>query len=262
MAKAYAEQGDPYVAETNLQKVKALLPQLLLKPEQDPIGSFKRGVRLNDEQATVIRKIWALGPDEIDLGRQVPGQLPKSRIQTLISLAATKADSQHRALDSQGRGWANMAGLMDERFNQIRLAAGRQVSSKPFSGIQVRRSKLEETYGQPGQWANELRTEAYEVGCCTLVSLSPGGGGSSGHAIVVHRREADSYDFFDPNYGVFRMNLANLRNCFQHLFWAPFFTNNEPHGNLAVYRRPDTPDGSPDSPWTKMSYTIFERAAG
>jgi len=261
MANAYAQQGSNYVAQTNLQKVTALLPVLLNQPEQGAIGDFEKGIRLTRPQAELILEVWKLKKTEIDLGLQVPGQLTKQLIQQLIDDAKTREDSQHRALDSKGRGWANMAAVMDAEFREIRIGQGRQVSAKPFSGIQVHRSAMQKDFGEPGEWAYVLRTEAYELNCCTLVSLSPGGGGS-GHAVAVHQREADSYDFFDPNFGVFRMSLENLRGCFQHLFWSPKFTDKAPHGNLAVYRRPSSPDASPDSPWTKMAYTIFKRAVG
>lgn len=215
---------------------------------------------MTDEEAMVLDSLWVFDNTRIDLSKVVAGQFPKSHIQRLIQQAATRAESQNQARAGGGRSWSNMAQVMDARFNALRGDQGRQATKKPFGGIRVKKSKDVTSYTEEGYWARELRTEAYDIGCCTLITLYPLTGG--GHAVAVFKRLNDTYDFFDPNYGVFRMSLDNLRGCFQHLFWSSLYTVNPPtdHSQLAVYRRPNSPDGSPDARWLKMGYTVFERA--
>lgn len=260
MALAFREQGKPYVSETELQKVKAFLPQLLNLPEHPAAGPYDRGVRPTRQQAEMLLKFWTLGRDEIDLTLVVPAQLSKERVREVIALAQTRRDQQHEALSADGREWGNMAQLMDARFRQIRAGEGRQVSNRPFSGIRVLRSKTQQAYSSAGHWRAALSREGYSLGCCTLLSLAPRAG--SGHAVAVYQRGADSFDFFDPNYGAFRMTADNLDSCFQHLFQAPYFPSpaGTLDGTLPVYRRRDSPDGRPDGEWVQMAYTIFERA--
>lgn len=257
MAKGYAEQAATYVGQTNMESVQPLLARLLATQEID-IEGLPRGVPVSKSELGLLRKVWKIPDKQVDLGYEPAATVTHAQIRGFI---ADKDDSQHRARDAGGRSWSNMAATLDERFNQIRVAEGRQVSSKPFSGMKVRSSYPTRNFDRASQWAYVLDNEGYEQDCCTLISISPGGGGS-GHAVAVHQKTPVSFDFFDPNFGTYRMTKENLGFCFQHLFWTPYFEAPEGtlDGDKAIYQRRDSPDASPDSPWTKMGYTIFERA--
>ena len=84
-------------------------------------------------------------------------------------------------------------------------------------------------------------------------------GGGTGHAVAAHQTGNDTYNFFDPNFGIYRYDLTNLMHCLQHLFWTPY-CRAEPgtlDGDKAVYMRRDRESDPPSPAWNKVAYTVF-----
>lgn len=263
MGIAYKEQAPTYVKETNLQQAVKFLAVLKNGAEETYKinGVSRTGVPIPTNQAKVLLELWELAAD-LNPTKSPAGVLSKARLSSLHAAALTRVDPQRTARVASGRDWSNLAGQLDDEFKTLRLAAGRQVTKKSFSSVQVLRSSTQKQYGSAGAWSGELEANGFERDCCTILSFSHSGGGG-GHAVAVHVT-GQHYHFFDPNFGTFKYTLENLMNALQHLFWAPYFSA-EPgstvlDANKAVYLRRDTVGQAMPAPMNDVGYTIFERA--
>lgn len=116
--------------------------------------------------------------------------------------------------------FSSAAGGLDRAFDRSRTEAERETSKKRFSSLRIADSKRA-TYSTPGTWMHSL-LNAGSPGTCTEAGFNRDG--QSGHAVAFWRRRAssdcaDSFYFFDPNYGVFSYKKGGLQQALQYLFW-------------------------------------------
>jgi hypothetical protein len=102
MAKGYAEQAATYVAETNLEKVHAMLARLLAVQEAN-IEGLPKGVPVSKSELGILRSLWKIPENQIDIAYEPAGTVTHAQIRGFIASAATRADPQHRARDAGGR---------------------------------------------------------------------------------------------------------------------------------------------------------------
>jgi hypothetical protein len=122
-----------------------------------------------------------------------------------------------------------VAQTLDGQFNQARAEAGRNPTNKPFSGITPTLTETQYvSYAGFAPAINAITTAAgFDNGCGQIAGfqIHLPNGGLSGHAVAMYRYNNNSYDFFDPNYGIFRYSRAGLGQAIDHLFRIEYQTN-------------------------------------
>ncbi|AMY11393.1 cysteine protease domain, YopT-type [Luteitalea pratensis] len=245
MATAFSGQGASYVTTTRKTELIALLTPLLTAPLVNYNSSPCVGVP--SAAAKLLMERFDLQDNPFDLGYEPAGFVSRNRIQNWLNTITQGVDPQHSKLADGGREWGQYAKELDDKFSGSK--------KRKFGKIHVVTSSNQQTYGSPGAWRTELLANGFQTDCCTIVGV--GAPGDEGHAVAVHLLGAD-YRFFDPNYGVYKYSLEGLRTALQHLFGAPFFTDDGLDADLPVYRRrTDSTKPKDTKPWTRMSYTIF-----
>jgi hypothetical protein len=265
MALAYAGQAPTYMTgETLKPKVMALLQQLKTRPITTIYPEYGEGVLVTLDDVKLLKIFWKIpAPETIfskfDCQFTQAGTLSYNDIDFAISNLTAKTDPQLSGGSSHGRHWESFAAQLDARLTEQRTDRGGVGTPKRlFSNLKVVASEPVKNYEEAGQWSYKLMNYGFQNNCCTVVTFSPSEGGS-GHAVAVHQKANDEFVFFDPNYGAFRYSKENLKQCFQHLFWAPYIkaAKGVLDGEKAVYLRRAKTTDKVEGVWNKMGYTIF-----
>jgi hypothetical protein len=264
MAAAYDGQAPSYVGETNKTATLNELRKLKLLPVES-YDAYGTGVPVLNPMAQRLVKYWQIPgtPNgmfgKFNLKMKIAGVLAYKDIDTLIDNLTATPDAQYEAGSTDGRDWATFAAELDTKFRKNRIADRRKDPNRLFGNLKVVDSSPAHDYESAGHWSHKLRTEGFRLNCCTTVSFKPTGGGN-GHQIAVHQTGNDDFVFFDPNYGAFQFSAANLKGCFQHLFWATMIDDPKAlDGTKAVYLRRKSETAAAVGSWNRMGYTIFAR---
>jgi hypothetical protein len=137
--------------------------------------------------------------------------------------AATSAYNTGSAAPSMEKAWTDFRKLMDRAIEQQRRALGKTTlrSARPFENLDLVATQDSKDYTGTGlrNLINEvLSNPEFGPDRCAHVGVNPPQGGT-GQAVAIHRQNTSGkYHFFDPNFGVYEMNRANLVEAFEFLF--------------------------------------------
>jgi hypothetical protein len=130
--------------------------------------------------------------------------------------------------------WRAVAVGMDTYFNNARRGAGRNDTSRPFTGITVASHTGMTIYPGLGAATNAIfAANGFNIdtgiiaGFEILIPQPNAPARVSGHSVALFRRANNSYDFFDPNFGVYRYNQGGVTQAINYLFGTRYQQNGD-----------------------------------
>jgi hypothetical protein len=130
------------------------------------------------------------------------------------------------------RSWPSFAAGMDKYFAGQRGAQTRHAPKKLFSGIAAGLTQVsyENYHGLDAAADALLDADEFVPGTGVIAGFRinvPKGGKmeSSGHAVAAFRHNNDLFEFFDPNYAIYRFNRAAVIKAIEYLFGTIYQEN-------------------------------------
>jgi hypothetical protein len=117
------------------------------------------------------------------------------------------------------RIWSQFTPAMDRMEAANRRGTGRENTSRPFSGLQVRLSVPDSGYSTPSEFANAVvRCPALQPGNGVLIGFDAMKEKEPGHAVAAYPLNTNDYHFFDPNVGIYKVSERGLADSLSLLF--------------------------------------------
>jgi len=134
-----------------------------------------------------------------------------------LDLLAEMRDESDRTTSA---GWAAFVGIMDEKHRVNRGNQARGESTRKFSSIKILKS--EKAVGGANVKAkidSMLLLNEFDPGTVLLMGFDLiANGEDTGHAVAAYQLNNGTYQFLDPNYGIYAYNQGGLRSALYYLF--------------------------------------------